>query len=208
MNGGKIPGGVFGRGECSARPSQDEGESLRTLLEALVRLERERAVRYARNRVANLDTAQDLVQQVSLAVFRSGRTFRSLSEIRCYFYEALRNLCRDHGRGLARTPALVFLDQGSLDSFPADEASAPDGRLVRREKLTAEILVLEALLPEVAELPEEERELLHAHYWEGLSYRALSETTGLSVWALKRKVARIQRDFFKNIRTNSPDDRY
>ena len=127
--------------------------------------------------------ASDVVQQTLLQAYRALDGFRGQTEgeraawLRQILARNLAHAVRDLGRGkrdAARERSLeAALDEWSarLEAWLAAEQSSPSERADRNEQL----LRLAAAL---AELPEEQREAVVLHYWQGLSLAEIGEQLG------------------------------
>ena len=122
--------------------------------------------RYALMILGRHDAAEDVVQQVFVALIRGGPR---LDEPERYLRRAVRNACYSHLR--APGPRLV---EAGPDSGPpllelvADRAGGPGPE----ERI--------ALGAAIARLPPEQREVLHLHVFEGMTFKEVGEATGES----------------------------
>ncbi len=125
--------------------------------------------RYALMILGRHDGAEDAVQQVFLALVRT-RNAR-IREPEHYLRRAVRNACYSR----LRSPAFVSADRppdsggGPLLELVPDQ---PAGQPSPEDRL--------ALASAIARLPPEQREVLHLHAFEGLTFREVGETTGES----------------------------
>ena len=121
-------------------------------------------LRFALGLSGRRETAEDLVQE---AFLRLHAHWEEVQHPRAWLYRSVRNLALNHLRDHKRE---------SGDELPetADEASGPDGHLARLEAAGAVRLLL-------AEMKEEDRQLIQLKYHQNLKYDQISKRTGLSV---------------------------
>jgi RNA polymerase sigma-70 factor (ECF subfamily) len=124
--------------------------------------------RYALMILGRHDAAEDAVQQVFLALVRTRET--RIREPGHYLRLAVRNACYSRLRSSARVSAGCHPDSGRplLELVP----DQPPGRASPEERL--------ALESAISRLPPEQREVLHLHAFEGLTFKEVAETTGES----------------------------
>jgi RNA polymerase sigma-70 factor (ECF subfamily) len=119
--------------------------------------------RYALMILGRHDAAEDAVQQVFLAVIRSGAA--RLVEPEHYLRRAVRNACYSMLRSQARSlEAPRDPDRPLLEAKPDFIAPSREDRL--------------ALEAAIARLPPEQREVLHLHVFAGLAFREIADLTG------------------------------
>ena len=110
--------------ECVRRAQRGDQRAF----EMLVRRHQVRALRVARNLIADLDEAQDLSQEAFLRVFRSLERFDFEHEFSTWLYRIVTNLAIDHlrRRRVARSTSAHGDDDGSGLDLVDDSAPAPD----------------------------------------------------------------------------------
>ena len=126
-------------------------------------------------RVRNRETAEDLTQETFLRIM-NGR-YEERGEMIRYLYTIARNLCIEESR---RIKTEEFLDNVSDDGVAA-------------EGMTNKILVRLAL----DKMTEEDRELLILRYLNEESVTDICKITGMSRFALYRRLNRVKKDFIK-----------
>lgn len=99
--------------------------------EALVKRHQTRALRVARNLVADADEAQDLAQEAFLRVFRSLERFDFEHEFSTWLYRIVTNLAIDHlrRRRVARSTSAASEDDGSEFDLVDEQVPAPERRM-------------------------------------------------------------------------------
>ncbi len=137
--------------------------------------------------VGSNSDAGDLVQQTFLHFHRARADFSLDRQVRPWLYTIAVNVKREYFRRRKRKP------ETSLDPIihgePSQEAAAttPLQRLVQR-----------ALI----ELPDQQREVIVLHWYEGLSFPEISLLVGASVSAVKVRAHR----GYKRLRVSLKDD--
>jgi len=138
----------------------EDKPSLRELFEA----EEGALLRFAHGLTGRREIAEDLVQE---AFLRLHAHWEEVTHPKAWLYRSIRNLALNHLRDHKRE---------SSDEAPdaADDARGPDGHLARLEAAGAVRLLL-------AELKDEDRQLIQLKYHQNLKYEQISQETGLSV---------------------------
>lgn len=132
-------------------------------------------VRAVFRRVGNAEVSRDVVQQGFLQFHRARKDFREGAKVRPWLYTITLNLARDWGRKHGRRTMVEYDDR----NFPEE----PDDYVVRAEDVQR---VREAL----ETLDERHREVIELHWFEGLSFREISEITGDGLSAVKVRAHR------------------
>jgi RNA polymerase sigma-70 factor (ECF subfamily) len=139
---------------------------LQIIDQALVRYERP-LISYAREITGDLDSARDAVQETFLRLSRQDVVALE-PRLAPWLFSVCRNCALDHCRKIVRfSQDVIDEDQPSDDPTPAAEAvAAEDGARLRRL---------------VAQLPQQQRELVKLKFEGDLSYKEMSETMRMSV---------------------------
>ena len=119
--------------------------------------------RYALMILGRRDAAEDVIQQVFTALLDRGT--RHISSPGTYLRTAVRNACYSRLRGSRVRGANTLPDEEILEAVP--EA---------REPITAEDRL--ALDAGIRALPPEQREVIHLHVFEGLTFKEVALATG------------------------------
>ncbi len=126
---------------------------------------------YAMQLVSSNEVAQDLVQE---AFLRLHARFGEVKRPRPWLYRTVHNLAMNHHRRLARERPAEDDREGEKDDNLASTELMPDERLERLEAIGLAWLQIE-------QLENREREVLLLRFEEELSYRQISERTGLTI---------------------------
>jgi RNA polymerase sigma factor (sigma-70 family) len=133
---------------------------------ALQRYERP-LISYAKTITNDLESARDAVQETFLRLSR--QDVRALEpRLAPWLYFVCRNCALDHVRKVAR-----FSTDAIDEEFPAENASPAAEAAAADES--------ERLRWMIAQLPQQQRELVHLKFEAGLSYREIADTTRMSV---------------------------
>lgn len=125
---------------------------------------------YAQRFVHNQATAEDLVQD---AFLRYEELKESVAHPKAWLYRVTRNLAFNHLRGRKE---MVVLDEQVV----GEEQRQPDGSDSPRLALE-KLQRLHTVQTLIEGLPEREKQLLKLKFEEELSYKEISQVTGLSV---------------------------
>ena len=144
----------------------------------VVRQERSRLLNFIRRHAPDPDDAEDILQDVFYRLVEANRLLMPIEHVTGWLFRVARNRITDlfrkkepenfsdldvaDGEGLSFEDLLPSLDGG------------PDEAYVRN-------LLVEELKRALAELPKEQREVFVAQELEGLSFKEISEKTGVGV---------------------------
>ena len=138
-------------------------------LETLVRRYASPLLTYIERMVGNRHQAEELFQDVFLAVWVKRKTYQFPRPFRAWLFGIATNRCRE-----------VFRRAGPIDVLPPHEliAAAP----VSADPTPADTAVAtetaELVVAAVAQLPAQQRTVVVLRNWNGLSYAEIAEITG------------------------------
>jgi RNA polymerase sigma-70 factor (ECF subfamily) len=124
----------------------------------------------------------DLAQDVFLRVHRGLPYFRGEARLSTWIYRIVANVCL---QARARRSPEVPLETGD-DERPRREAGAVDAAF-------AELELRDRLEKAIAQLPENHRMLIAAHYLRGVQYEALAEALNMPLGTIKTHLYRAKR---------------
>lgn len=130
--------------------------------EPLVRAYEQPGLRLALGMLGNLEDAKDSLQNAFVKAFEALPRFDLKRPFGPWFFQILRNQCRDHLRSRKARFRLEALDE-RLELRPADPETGPERR---RERAQARELIWEAL----EHIGEEHREILILKELQGFRY--------------------------------------
>ena len=164
----------------SAEPSAPHSE-LEGVVVGLFDQFRHPLLRYTRSMGVSVQDAEDVIQEVFMALFRHLQLRRSRESLRGWIFQVAHNLA------LKNRP--VEDPDGVLSDQQADVALSPEEQLMMNEKRSC-------LLAVVGVLPELDRHCLRLRA-EGLRYREIAGVLGISLGSvsvsLTRSLARLER---------------
>ncbi len=136
---------------------------------------------YALKLVQRPDTAQDLVQE---AFMRLHARFHEVRQPRLWLYRAVHNLAMNHHRAARKIVAIDFEGDGADAGGTSEDTRVDASTLAERlppDEQAAHNEAVEQARQELAGLDPRARELIRLKFEEGMSYKQMSERTGLSV---------------------------
>src|SRR5262245_46168418 len=145
-----------------------------------IRREQGRLRTFIRTRVADIDEAEDILQDVFCELIEAVRLMQPIEHASAWLFRVARNRITDLYRKRKPTvsmdgPVTGGEQRGLLfeDLLPSPDAG-PDAAYTRR-------VLLDELDAALDDLPEEQRDVFVAHELEGRSFKELAAETGLSV---------------------------
>ena len=155
-------------------------------------LYREYLIRYARQRVSDFRTAEDLVQETFLSAWKSRNRFRGDCQERTWLTGVLRNKIIDHYRKTGRRPSVLTTDLEFQSLEEGDQAPWIDRRADERTDLQPVAAVerhefMEDLDEAVEQLPETMGRAFRMREMEGFSTDEITRTLNISkgnLWVL------------------------
>lgn len=124
-------------------------------------------------------TAEDIVQDVMVKVWHKAELYDcSKASFSTWVYRLTRNRWIDHKRKHDRLQPTAPDIMASLADRPVSSAES-DVELVERA---------EAIQMALATLPNEQKEMLHMSFFEGLTHREISKRTGIALGTVKSRI--------------------
>jgi RNA polymerase sigma-70 factor, ECF subfamily len=138
-------------------------------------------LRYTISLGVTASDAEDLIQEVFLSLFRHLQLGKPRSNLRGWVFRVAHNLALKH-RGSSQKRQVAPISERALAEQQVDPDTNPEERLAddQRQKL---------LLAVIQALPEQDRNCLRLRA-EGLRYREIAETLGMSLGAVSNSLAR------------------
>jgi RNA polymerase sigma-70 factor (ECF subfamily) len=135
--------------------------------------------------VGRRETAEDLVQETFLKVYRFGSTFRGTeAKFSTWLYSVASNQCKDYFRSSARRPETYAeeLEKELAENFESVLASpfssSVEDHLIRMELQAALKLVINSL-------PEKERIAILLREYQGLEYKEIAQALCCPIGSVK-----------------------
>jgi len=141
-------------------------------------------------RMRTPELARDLVQQTFLQLHRARNDFRPDALVRPWLMTIAMNLFREHYRRSARRPEALFDPVGTLE--PRESAHGQERSDLRRDLAAA-----------LEKLPEDQREVVMLHWFDGLSFPEIAEMLGATSGAVRVRAHRA----YATLREYLEDDR-
>lgn len=127
--------------------------------------------------VYNKNKVEDLVADIFVKVYKNIRRFDERSKLSTWIYKIAYNHCLDYIRKTKRDP---------LKSYePLDSKFYLSSNVFNAEKTMLKEEREQVLYALVDSMPERYRMVLNFHYFEGISYRDISEIMGIPMGTVK-----------------------
>jgi len=155
--------------------------------------ERGRLRRFIRRRVADIDEAEDILQDVFYELVRAERLVEPIEQVGAWLFRVARNRIIDLFRKKKpeASTAQTAVDEDGEMSLLEDLLPSPDAG---PEAAYARSILVDELAAALEELPIEQREVFVAHEIAGRSFKELAAETGLRVnTLLARKHSAVRR---------------
>jgi RNA polymerase sigma-70 factor (ECF subfamily) len=140
----------------------------------------ERLVLFAESYVGDLETAEDMVQDVFLSLLSRGN-LKDVEYSRSYLYSCVKNGCVDY---LRKLKVVDPLDSKLFDAM----YYSGDFDLWKQEEL------IRRVREEIEKLPGQRQEILKMSVYEKMSYPRIAEITGLSINTIKTHMKKAYQD--------------
>ena len=159
-----------------------ESMDLAMQIENLFKTDRKKFLGFIRQRVRSQEEAEDILQDVFTNVLAASKNVQKpIENIASWVFTAVRNRIIDSYRKKRaetfsdmQTPGQAEDGVDPFENFLGDEKNTPESDLVRKT-------IWESVQKSLAELPEEQREVFVKNEFEGISFREMSEETGVNI---------------------------
>ena len=159
-----------------------EAMDLAMQIENLFKTDRKKFLGFIRQRVRSQEEAEDILQDVFTNVLAaSANVQKPIENIASWVFTAVRNRIIDSYRKKRaetfsdmQTPGQAEDGVDSFENFLGDSVNTPETDLVRKT-------IWESVQAGLAELPAEQREVFVKNEFEGISFREMSEETGVNI---------------------------
>ncbi len=151
-------------------------------IEELFKNDRKKFLSFIRQRVRSQEEAEDILQDVFTNVLAASRNVqRPIENIASWVFTAVRNRIIDNYRkkraetfSELQTPGQADEGMDSFENFLGDITTSPENSLIRKT-------IWEAVQDGLQGLPDEQREVFIKNEFEGISFREMSEETGVNI---------------------------
>jgi len=147
-------------------------------LDETIERERRRLRNFIRTRVADIDDAEDILQDVFFELVEATRLMKPIANLSGWLFRVARNRITDRFRRKRADQSTDEPVAGEEDLLFQDLLPSPDAG---PEAAYARQVLLQELDAALDELPDEQRDVFVAHEVEGRSFKELAEDTGLSI---------------------------
>ncbi len=155
---------------------------LQSQIEQLFKTDRKKFLGFIRQRVRSQEEAEDILQDVFTNVLAASQQMQKpIENISSWVFTAIRNRIIDSYR---KKRAETFSDMqlpgasddpaDTFESFISDKTSDPDTELLRKT-------IWERVQEGLSELPPEQRDVFIKNEFHGVSFREMSEETGVNI---------------------------
>lgn len=167
----------------SATTTQKESAmDLTAQIEQLYRTDRKKFLGFIRQRVRTQEEAEDILHDVFANVLAAAQHVdKPIENVASWVFTAVRNRIIDSYRKKKTdsfsdmlTPSQIEEGVESFENFIADDSYSPETELLRKT-------IWEEVQKGLAELPPEQREVFEKNEFEGVSFREMSEATGVNI---------------------------
>jgi len=142
--------------------------------------ERRRLFAFIRDRVSDLEDAEDILQDVFFQLVNHYDNIESLDRVSSWLFTVARNRITDSYRK-KRPERLSNIRRGDDSEEPLHLADILPDLSGQPDELYARSLILDALDEALEELPEAQRYVFVQHEFEGRSFKDLSAELGIGV---------------------------
>ncbi len=151
-------------------------------IEELFKNDRKKFLSFIRQKVRSQEDAVDILQDVFTNVLAASRNVqRPIENIASWVFTAVRNRIIDNYRkkraetfSELQTPGQADEGMDSFENFLGDITTSPENSLIRKT-------IWEAVQDGLQGLPDEQREVFIKNEFEGISFREMSEETGVNI---------------------------
>ncbi len=159
-----------------------EGMELAMQIENLFKTDRKKFLGFIRQRVRSQEEAEDILQDVFTNVLAaSANVQKPIENIASWVFTAVRNRIIDSYRKKRaetfsdmQTPSQSDDGVDTFENFLGDTTTSPESDLIRKT-------IWESVQDGLQELPAEQREVFVRNEFEGISFREMSEETGVNI---------------------------
>jgi RNA polymerase sigma factor (sigma-70 family) len=159
-----------------------EAMDLAMQIENLFKTDRKKFLGFIRQRVRSQEEAEDILQDVFTNVLAaSANVQKPIENIASWVFTAVRNRIIDSYRKKRaetfsdmQTPGQAEEGVDAFENFLGDSVSTPETDLIRKT-------IWESVQDGLSELPPEQREVFVKNEFEGISFREMSEETGVNI---------------------------
>ena len=145
-------------------------------LEVLIKRHQQRLYSFIYSKVHDRDITEDVFQDTFIKVIRTLKrgNYNEEGKFLPWVMRIAQNLIIDHFRKSNRMPAFRNTDEFDIFSVLGDDALNAESKLIK-EQILSDVKEL------IHELPEEQKEVLMMRIYKDMSFKEISENTGVSI---------------------------
>lgn len=151
-------------------------------IEELFKTDRKKFLGFIRQRVRSQEEAEDILQDVFTNVLAASRNVQKpIENIASWVFTAVRNRIIDSYRkkraetfSELQTPGQAEDGVDTFENFIGDSTTNPESDLIRKT-------IWESVQDGLKDLPDEQREVFVKNEFEGISFREMSEESGVNI---------------------------
>lgn len=147
--------------------------------------------------VKSKETAEDLVQEVFVEVYKSINSFREESKFSTWLYRIAITKSLDHLKSLKRKKRFVFLK--SIFAVGGADAQNISSDIQNPQKMLEDKERLQVLSMAIESLPENQKVAFTLSKYDELSYREIAEILGTSVSSVESLIFRAKANLKKKL---------
>lgn len=145
-------------------------------LEALIEKHNQRLSSFIYSKVNNRDITEDIFQDTFIKVIRTLRkgTYNEEGKFLPWIMRIAHNLIIDHFRKSSRMPMFEGADNFDIFSLISDDKLNAERQIIK-DQIDSDLVLL------IEELPSDQREVLIMRIYKDMSFKEISENTGVSI---------------------------
>ncbi len=170
------------------------GQGDETAFEELVNRHERGVLNYMFRMVQNRHVAEELAQEVFIALVRNGGRYQPTAKFTTYLYTIASNIVSKEWARQKRRPrfmSLQFWQRGEDDAFGVIDTASDERANVLTKYTGGEIS--EAVNAALKHLPDHQREAFVLRRFQDLSYEEIADVTDVPVGTVKSRVVRAER---------------
>ena len=135
---------------------------------------------FAHSILRDVEEAEDISQEVFLRLYRTAKSYRESAVLVTYLFRITRNLCIDHLRKM-RPETISPPPEAVYEKTPLNHLCTAE---LRKE--------IDNIL---SGLPENQRAAIYLRHEQGMNYREISQTLGVTLHAVESILTRARKSF-------------
>jgi RNA polymerase sigma factor (sigma-70 family) len=142
---------------------------------------RERLIKFIRSRVARLEDAEDILQDVFYQFSNADNLVKPIEQTAAWLYRAAKNKIIDHYKKKRNETLPAYYDEDENDYVLDEIADIVFGEEATPETKYLRSLIFDEIQTALLDLPEEQREVFEQTEFYNYSIKEIAEKTGVPV---------------------------